>query len=195
MGIPKVKSLWKQRKMEVTDMKLSYNVTGAERKALVSAISTELSLPVKYLGMPTAAYEIGGYTIDKTGTVTGPDNRVLIADLEGLHSFVPVTEEYDAPLPKAGEAPGFEDLALTEREELGLGRECREDPQGENGMQAGDVPEPAGDDESCRLIIEMPLDGFTPEKLDNLAKLVNAKAPLLKAALGVDDLPIQQVRP
>jgi len=46
--------------------------------------------------------------------------------------------------------------------------------------------------ESNRLVIEMPLTGFTPEKLDNLAKLVNAKAPLLKAALGTDDLPIQQ---
>jgi hypothetical protein len=39
----------------------------------------------------------------------------------------------------------------------------------------------------------MPLTGFTPEKLDNLAKLVNAKAPLLKVALGMEDLPIQQV--
>jgi hypothetical protein len=43
-----------------------------------------------------------------------------------------------------------------------------------------------------RLTIEVPLDGFTPEKLDNLAKLVNAKAPLLMAALGADKLPIKQ---
>jgi len=42
------------------------------------------------------------------------------------------------------------------------------------------------------LVIEMPLTGFTPEKLDNLAKLVTAKESLLKAALGVPDLPIQQ---
>ena len=38
----------------------------------------------------------------------------------------------------------------------------------------------------------MPITGFTPDKLDNLCKLVRAKAPLLKAALGVKDLPIQQ---
>lgn len=42
------------------------------------------------------------------------------------------------------------------------------------------------------LVIEMPLTGFTPEKLDNLAKLVTAKESLLKAALGAEDLPIQQ---
>lgn len=43
-----------------------------------------------------------------------------------------------------------------------------------------------------RLVLQMPLTGFNPEKLDNLAKLVTAKAPLLKAALGAEDLPIQQ---
>ena len=43
-----------------------------------------------------------------------------------------------------------------------------------------------------RLTIEVPLDGFTPEKLDNLFKMVNAKASLLKAALGTDSLPIKQ---
>ncbi len=51
------------------------------------------------------------------------------------------------------------------------------------GSESNDVNE---------LVIEMPLTGFTPEKLDNLAKLVTAKESLLKAALGVEDLPIQQ---
>lgn len=54
-------------------MKLSYNVTGAERKSLVAAISEELNAPTKYLGAPTFAYEIGDYHIDKAGTLTGPD--------------------------------------------------------------------------------------------------------------------------
>ena len=51
------------------------------------------------------------------------------------------------------------------------------------GSESNDVNE---------LVIEMPLTGFTPEKLDNLAKLVTAKESLLKAALGAPDLPIQQ---
>lgn len=144
-------------------MKLNYDVTGAERKSLVAAISQELNAPAKYLGMPTAAYEVGGFHIDKTCTVAGEDNRELVADLQGLHNFSAVSEEYDTPR--------------------------REDWQGENGMQASDVPEPNYPD---RLTIEIPLDGFTPKKLDNLAKLVNAKAPLLKAALGADELPIQR---
>jgi hypothetical protein len=43
-----------------------------------------------------------------------------------------------------------------------------------------------------RMTIQMPMTGFTPEKIDNLCKLVAAKEPLLKAALGAEALPIQQ---
>jgi len=46
-------------------------------------------------------------------------------------------------------------------------------------------------DSGFGLTIEMPLDGFNPDKLDNLCKLVTAKEALLKAALGASDLPIQ----
>ena len=202
-------------------MRLHYNVTGTRRKSLVSAVSEELNGPSKYLGAPAFSYEVDGYTIDKNGTLAGPDNL----DLEdALHraGFGAIEREYDEPdtyesglggmgavdeifdidqhhpgrysNPNApitetmqrqlDEVPNFEDLQMDGREELGLGRTRREDFQGENGMQASDVPEPDG------LTIEMPLDGFTAEKLENLTKLVNAKAPLLKAALGTDDLPI-----
>ena len=167
-------------------MKINYEVTGDKRKALVGAISKELNAQVKYLGMPTAAYEVGSYHIDKTGALTGPDDRELVANLSGLHDYNATSEEYETPMPMAEEVT--DDLRLTEREELGLGRARREDYQGENGMQPSDVPELETSD---HLTIEMPLEGFTPEKLDNLTKLVNAKAMLLKAALGADELPIQ----
>lgn len=75
---------------------------------------------------------------------------------------------------------------MTEEDELGLGRTRREDFQGENGMRADDVPEPD------TLTVEYPLDGFTPETIENLTKMVTAKESLIKAALGADELPIQQ---
>lgn len=218
-------------------MRINYNVTGPERKALVAAISQELNTPTHYLGAPTFAYEVGGYHVGKNGMVTGPDNLNLEADLQGLHGFGAVERDYDEPdtyesglggmsaTPSIEElndeakvwaeremrrlkldsanvpdysnrgqyggdhTPAFEDLQMDEREELGLGRTRRENWQGENGMQASDVPK---QDEPDQLVIEMPLTGFTPEKLDNLTKLVKAKAPLLKAALGAEDLPILQ---
>ena len=163
-------------------MKINYNVTGAERKSLVAAIGDILNAPANYLGAPTFEYEVGGYRVDKTGAVTGADNRDLTADLLGLHGFQAVAEEFDTAPTEAPTVPSFEEPRLTEREELGLGRELRDHP-GEDGMQAGDVPDV--------MTVEMPISGFTPEKLDNLTRLVNAKAPLLKAAIGTDDLSIR----
>ena len=62
-------------------MEFKFNVTGARRKALVMAISEILNAAPKYQGSPTFAYEVGGYHIDKAGTLTGADNWELIADL------------------------------------------------------------------------------------------------------------------
>ncbi|GHV44265.1 hypothetical protein FACS189492_0310 [Clostridia bacterium] len=42
-----------------------------------------------------------------------------------------------------------------------------------------------------KLVIEMPIEGFTPEKLDNLKKLVDSKATLIKKVLEVEELPIE----
>lgn len=179
-------------------MKISYNATGTERKSLVGAISQELNAQTKYLGMPTAAYEVGGYTIDKTGMLIGPDNRDLVAALQGLHSFVPINEEYDAMPPETPVTPAFEDLAMTAEEELGMGIQLR-DPQGEDGMQASDVPDygeeypdivqhrPGAD----TLTIELPRDGFTDTAILNLKKLVESKSLLIKKAVGAENLPVE----
>lgn len=51
-------------------MVLHFNVTGESRKAMVKAIETELGIKAKYLGMPSAAYEIGAYRVEKDGTLS-----------------------------------------------------------------------------------------------------------------------------
>jgi hypothetical protein len=168
-------------------MNIKYNVTGSERKTLVSAISRETNTPARYLGAPTFAYEVGDCRIDKDGTVTGEDDRNLIVGLRELYGFVPTETEYDEP---AGKTPDFADLKMTEKEELGLGRE-RRDPPGEDGMRASDVPERTEAHEPGRMTVEIPLEGFSPEAIDNLTKIVTAKEALIKAALGAEDIPIK----
>jgi hypothetical protein len=54
-------------------MTIDYKVTGAERKKLVSAIEDILETKAKYLGVPSCAYQIGSFTLDKTGTLTFDD--------------------------------------------------------------------------------------------------------------------------
>ena len=183
-------------------MRIDYNVRGERRKSLVAAISQELQIPALYQGVPSFSYEIGGLSLDKNGVLEGADNSGLVADLQGLHSFIPVREEYeDSPEWHdtcdredrdeygnwdGNETPYYREPRYTE-EEFGLGVH-RADPIGENGMQPSDIPET---EEPDSLVIELPLEGFTPSTLDNLVKMVSAKGSLLKVALGTDSLPIQ----
>ena len=185
-------------------MELKYNVTGCERKSLVGAISTALDAPTKYLGAPTFAYEVGGYHIDKAGTLTGPDSLDLEdalhqagfnADGDTRHYDEPDT--YESGLGEMGAlenpeelgwTPAFEDLRMDGREEMGLGHTCREDFQGENGMRASDVPEL---DEDIGLVIEMPRSSFSDTALDNLKRLVESKSNLIKKALGTETLELE----
>ena len=45
--------------------KIEFNVTGPDRKNLVTTIGEILGVKPKYLGMPTAAYDVGGFTVDR----------------------------------------------------------------------------------------------------------------------------------
>jgi hypothetical protein len=50
-------------------MEFKFNVTGARRKELVLAISEILNAASEYQGPPTFAYIIGGFTVNKEGTL------------------------------------------------------------------------------------------------------------------------------
>lgn len=165
--------------MKINTFELRYNVTGGDRKRLVTAIAEITDCATKYQGAPTFAYEVDYFTIDKNGTVSFDDR----ADSEEIENFIERLHEqgFEAE-------PEFENLQMTEGEELGLGRQRREDPQGENGMQASDVPEP---DDGIGLVIEMPRSSFTDTALDNLKRLVDSKAALIKKALGCQRLDLE----
>lgn len=66
-------------------MERNYNVTGNDRKALVSRIAELTGLKAVYLGMPTAAYRVGPFEIGRTGILSwdeGTDAESIIAALE-----------------------------------------------------------------------------------------------------------------
>ena len=54
-------------------MRINYNATGAQRKELVTAIGNTLEVKPKYLGMPSAAYQIDYFTVTKDGTLEYED--------------------------------------------------------------------------------------------------------------------------
>ena len=157
-------------------MELRYNVKGPDRKALVSAIAEIIGQNAEYQrGHDT--YKIGEYTVDKEGTLTGPDDislRVWLAqkgfEAEALPDD-PVESQPNAAAPVA------------EPKETAAEADSKpEEPAAEADTESA---------ESGILTIEMPMDGFSPEKLVNLRKLVDSKANLIKKALEIDDLPIE----
>jgi hypothetical protein len=163
-------------------MRIDYNVTGPRRKALVEAISQELNAPVKYLGAPTFAYEVGNYHIDRNGVLEGKDNPGLVAVLLGLHDFKAVSKEYDTPLPEAETVP--EDLEVPNEAALG----GRISPY--KDYEEPPFNDPALQEEADYLTIEMPRVDFTDAAIENLKRLVENKETLIKKALDADSVPV-----
>lgn len=54
-------------------MKVNYNATGKERKRLAQAIGKAIGVDAIYKGVPTCAYEIGYFTVDREGTLIFDD--------------------------------------------------------------------------------------------------------------------------
>ena len=133
---------------------LDYNVTGPERKRLVKAISDFTGAEAKYLGVPSCAYEVDFFHIDKAGRVSFDDradsevieNLIAALMIEGFVAEVPEVES------SAEESAGIPDTGLQ---------------------------------------ILLPLEGFGPDSLDRLTKLIDSKAALIKKALGADRLTVQ----
>ena len=78
--------------------KIEFNVTGSDRKNLVTAMGEILGVKPKYLGMPTAAYEVGGFTVDRDGTVTGDGREKLLEQLSAKGITPPQQEAERAAL-------------------------------------------------------------------------------------------------
>lgn len=182
-------------------MTLQFNLQGAERKTLVTAISQILETPAVYLKTPSYAYQVGEYHIDKNGTLTGPDNTDL-QDLLHQNGFRADEKTYTCEEletePTAEDSQAEDEAyeaALTEEQAIIDAQLADHENQlaamAEMKALETETASIATEAEPNTLTIEMPLDGFTPEKLDILCRMVAAKETLLKTALGAEALPIQ----
>ena len=142
-------------------MKLDYNCTGKERKALAQLISEAIDAPAQYLYAPTFGFQVGWITVDKNGVLHMDDNAdpewvENIKDRLALGGFTCISETYDNPQP----APVMDE----------------EEPE---------------EEEFTGVCICMPRSIFTDSNLENLKAIVAAKGDLICKALGVADLPIE----
>ncbi len=200
-------------------MELKFNVKGKERKSLVAAISEILNQPTEYLGMPSAAYNIGGYHIDKDGTVTGEYNLSLMVALaergyeaeksKTFHLITPrgtllIQERFDTEeqARQAGYGMYFTHKERDIYTKRGESEHSTIFAMVGEMFEATDIPADAEEPETAlnapvaaetdRLAIEYSLEGFAPESRINLEKLVESKDILIKQALGIGELPIEE---
>lgn len=110
-------------------MKIKYNVAGIRRKELVKVIADTTGTQAKYMGMPTAAYEIDYFTVTKDGELIFDDR----ADSEEIEHLL-----------EAIAAAGFE-CELHDGEE----------PE---GSETSEAEESTAQSETMGLTVEIPLD-------------------------------------
>ena len=144
-------------------MRIEFHRTGAERKALVTAIGEILEFRPKYKGMPSAAYEIDYYTVTKDGTLEF-DDRTDSEEVENLLEQLADRGIVAAPAEMA-------QAWLNARAEE-LSKASETEPQEAN----------------VGLTVEIPLDKVS---LGNLTKLLEAKGKLIRKALGISELSIE----
>ncbi len=119
-------------------MRVEFNRTGAERKALVTAISEILGTKAKYMGMPTTVYDFGGLIVDKTGALDFEEN-IFPKDIKDL----------------------LQNLA-----DRGFTAENSEDL--EQGEEVSEEPEEMPQSENVGLTVTIPLEKVKVGNLTNL---------------------------
>lgn len=148
-------------------MERRFNATGERRKEMVKVISGIVGMKAVYMRMPTCAYAISNFTVSKEGALAW-DER----------SSGELVEKVLAGLAQAG-----------------FTAEPEETAEAEDSAEA-DAPETAAGEESAEpqeggLTVSLPRESFTDAALENLHRLVDAKAALIKKALAVESLPVE----
>ena len=74
---------------------IDYGVSGNDRKRLVKVLEKIIGERAIYCGMPTMAFQVGAYTISKSGEITGGELSEEIKDGLSRAGFEPLSEEVD----------------------------------------------------------------------------------------------------
>ena len=110
-------------------MKIKYNAAGTRRKKLVKVIADTTGAQARYMGMPTAAYEIDYFTVTKDGELIFDDR----ADSEEIEHLL-----------EAIAAAGFE---------------CEpQDGEEPEGSETSELEASTAQSETTGLTVEIPLD-------------------------------------
>ena len=154
-----------------------FKQSGEARKPFVKAVSEILEAKPKYLGMPSAAYEIDFVTVTKEGNIE-LDERT---DTEMVENLI------DRLAERGYEAEPVE--GWDEDDEQSVTEQPEEEAEAAEEQQPTDEQDPA--DEDIAMTISMPRGIMTDIGLENLKRLVWAKGELLRQAFATENTEIE----
>lgn len=145
-------------------MTIHFEGASEKRKELVKALAEATGSESKYLGAPAFDYKVGDYIVHKDGSVDVDD----LMDIKEIGITLQALRGHgfillDGEWSQPEEAPTKQEIMA-----------CLQTPQ-EDGVA-----------------LSFPKDGMSAETISNVKKLIAAKAPLIKLALEIDELPIKE---
>lgn len=144
-----------------------------DRKALAKALAAELGTEARYMGLPSYAYQIGPYTVNRDGSIDGEDFEPIRGFLirEGL-----IAEDAETA-PESEEDPVIEELAdrLSQVPSIDSIHEERD-----------------GEDTVTGMSVTIPMDGCTPQTLISILRTFYSRQKLLNAMMKSGTIHIDQ---
>ena len=144
---------------------MNVQTTTQNRKVLAQHLSNLIGEPVKYLGAPTMAYQIGPYTINRDGSISGED-------FEAIRSFL---VENDYIHETIGAVPEAEQTSGTDADS--------EADAADTDTYTGSITE------TC---VSIPVADFTPLALTCLLKMLYARQKLIAVMTRSDLIRIDE---
>ena len=184
-------------------MERRFNATGERRKEMVKVISGIVGMKAVYMRMPTCAYAISNLTVSREGTLSWDERssgELVEKVLAGLAQAGFTAEPEETAEAQAEPEDSTEEAAepqeTAEAEEAAADapepEESAEEPAMDTQVAAvGETAQAEPQDAGIRLTVSLPRESFTDTALENLHRLVDAKAALIKKALAVESLPVE----
>ena len=141
---------------------MNLNTHPENRKDMVKAISELTELPSAYMGMPSAAFQIGPITVKRDGTIDCEDETMI-------ETIKPMLIEH-----------GW------------LDAEAEPETPAEIPADSKEIPEDTEPIRVAQMDITMPIENWTVGQLTNLLRMIYSKQYLINRMLDYDMLYIEE---
>ena len=154
-------------------MEIKYNIEKSQRKALAQKIGELTGADVRYAGVPSCAYEIDFFTLNKDATLSfsdRSDTEIVEKVLDGLAEAGFIGETITPP----------EGTSTVNPENIYV----EYDAEIVSDTDEEECEEPSAEDEPVTARISFPLEQHTVQTLTNLICMIHSRGALLSKATG-----------